>query len=129
MLQSFHQSAEQFEIIFNKAKFNALPVDLKAVIDTAVQASSAEMSWKAIDRYSQDYVALQNDGVKFYKTPDSILLAQLKAWDEIARKKSAENPLFKKVMDSMEQFALRACRWQNDTNVDFKMAFNHATTK
>ncbi len=129
MLQSFHQSAEQFEIIFNKAKFNALPADLKAVINTAVQASSAEMSWKAIDRYSQDYAALQNDGVKFYKTPDPILQAQLKAWDEITRKKSAENPMFKRVMDSMEQFAIRACRWQNDTNVDFKMAFNHATAK
>ena len=129
MLQSFHQSAEQFEIIFNKSKFNALPTDLKAVVNAAVQASSAEMSWKAIDRYSEDYAALQNDGVKFYKTPDAILQAQLKAWDDITRKKSAENPLFKKVMDSMEQFALRACRWQNDTNVDFKMAFNHATAK
>ena len=129
MLQSFHQSAEQFEFIFNKTKFNALPIELQAVISTAVQASSAEMSWKAIDRYSQDYLALQNDGVKFYKTPDAILQAQLKAWDEITRKKSAENPLFKKVMDSMEKFAMRACPWQNDTNVDFKMAFRHATTK
>ena len=99
------------------------------MVNAAVQASSAEMSWKAIDRYSEDYAALQNDGVKFYKTPDAILQAQLKAWDDITRKKSAENPLFKKVMDSMEQFALRACRWQNDTNVDFKMAFNHATAK
>ena len=25
MLQSFHQSGEQFEILFNKAKYNALP--------------------------------------------------------------------------------------------------------
>ena len=129
MLQSFHQSAEQFEIILNKSKFNALPTDLKALVNAAVQASSAEMSWKAIDRYSEDYAALQNDGVKFYKTPDAILQAQLKAWDDITRKKSADNPLFKKVMDSMEQFALRACRWQNDTNVDFKMAFNYATAK
>ncbi len=129
MLQSFHQCAEQFEILFNKPKFNALPPDLKAVIAGAVQASSAEMSWKAIDRYSQDYIELQKSGVKFYKTPDAILQEQLKAWDEITKKKSAENPLFKKVLDSMEKFALRACRWQNDTNVDYKMAFQHSTAK
>ena len=129
MLQSFHQCAEQFEIIFNKAKFNALPVDLKALISVAVQAASAEMSWKAIDRYSQDYIELQKSGVKFYKTPDAILQTQLKAWDEITSKKSAENPLFKKVLASMEKFATRACRWQNDTNVDYKMAFQHATGK
>ena len=129
MLQSFHQCAEQFEIIFNKAKFNALPVDLKALISVAVQAASAEMSWKAIDRYSQDYIELQKSGVKFYKTPDAILQTQLKAWDEITSKKSAENPLFKKVLASMEKFATRACRWQNDTNVDYKMAFQHAIGK
>ena len=129
MLQSFHQCAEQFEILFNKPKFNALPTDLKAIISGAVQASSAEMSWKAIDRYSQDYIELQKSGVKFYKTPDAILQEQLKAWDEITKKKSTENPLFKKVLDSMERFALRACRWQNDTNVDYKMAFQHSTAK
>jgi TRAP-type mannitol/chloroaromatic compound transport system substrate-binding protein len=129
MLQSFHQCAEQFEIIFNKAKFNALPPDLKSLIAVAAQAASADMSWKAIDRYSQDYIELQKSGVKFYKTPDSILHAQLKAWDDITTKNAAENPLFKKVLDSMEKFASRACRWQNDTNVDYKMAFQHATAK
>ncbi len=129
MLQSFHQSAEQFEILFNKAKFNALPADLKALVAVAVQAASAEMSWKAIDRYSRDYIELQKSGVKFYKTPDLILREQLKAWDEITRKKSAENPQFRKVLDSMEQFAARACRWQHDTNVDYKMAFQHSTAK
>ena len=129
MLQSFHQSAEQFEILFNRTKFNSLPADLKSIVNAAVQASSADMSWKAIDRYSQDYIELQKGGVKFYQTPDAILQAQLKAWDNITKKKSAENPLFKTVLDSMEKFAMRACRWQNDTSVDFKMAFRHATSK
>jgi TRAP-type mannitol/chloroaromatic compound transport system substrate-binding protein len=129
MLQSFHQCSEQFEILFNKTKYNALSADLKSVINTAVAASSADMSWKAIDRYSNDYIELQKGGVKFYKTPDAILQAQLKAWDDITKKKSAENPLFKKVLDSMRAFAERACRWQNDTVVDYKMAFRHATRK
>ncbi len=31
---------------------------------------------------------------------------------------------FKKVLQSMQTFAERACRWQNETNVDYKMAFN-----
>ncbi len=86
MLQSFHQSAEQFEVLFNKTKYNALPADLKSVIAVAVQAASADMSWKAIDRYSQDYIELQKGGVKFYKTPDAILQAQLRAWDDITKK-------------------------------------------
>ncbi|MCE2914160.1 MAG: TRAP transporter substrate-binding protein [Rubrivivax sp.] len=126
MLQSFHQSGEQFEILFNKDKYNALPGELKSVIDYAVQAASADMSWKAIQRNSADYIELKTkDKVNFYKTPDSVLRAQLAAWDKVTKAKSAEQPLFAKVMDSQRAFAQRAGAWQNDYMVDFKMAWNH----
>ena len=126
MLQSFHQSGEQFEILFNKGKYDALPAELKAVIDYAVQAASADMSWKAIQRNSQDYIELKTkDKVNFYKTPDAILRAQLAAWDKVIAAKSAENALFKKVLESQRAFAQRAGSWQNDYMVDFKMAWNH----
>ena len=125
MLQSFHQCSEQFEILFNKKRYDALPGELKSIIDYAVQAASADMSWKAIDRYSTDYGEMQKAGVKFWKTPDAILKAQLAAWDKVIAAKSAENPSFKKVLDSMRTFAQRAGKWQNDTLVDYKMAYNH----
>jgi len=130
MLQSFHQCSEQFEILFNKKKYDSLPGELKTIINHAVEAASADMSWKAIDRYSKDYIEMQEkQGVKFYKTPDAILRRQLEAWDKIVAAKSAENPSFKKVNDSMRDFAQRACRWQNDTLVDYKMAYNHFFAK
>ena len=126
MLQSFHQCSEQFEILFNKKKYDALPAELKAIIANAVQACSAEMSWKAVDRYSKDFIELQTkDKVKFYTTPRSILQSQLTVWDQITAKKAGENPMFKKVMDSQKAFAERAGRWQGFTNVDYKMAFDH----
>jgi TRAP-type mannitol/chloroaromatic compound transport system substrate-binding protein len=125
MLQSFHQSTEQFEILFNKGKYSALASELKKIIDYAVQASSADMSWKAVDRNSKDYIELKKAGVNFYKTPDAILRNQLESWDKVMAKKSAENALFKKVLDSQKAFAQRAGAWQNDYLVDFKMAYNH----
>jgi TRAP-type mannitol/chloroaromatic compound transport system substrate-binding protein len=125
MLQSFHQSGEQFEILFNGPKYNALPNELKKAIDVAVEAASADMSWKAIERNSRDYGELKKSGVNFYKTPDAILRAQLDAWDKVIAKKSGENPLFKKVLDSQRAYAQRVIPWQNDYMVDFKMAYNH----
>jgi TRAP-type mannitol/chloroaromatic compound transport system substrate-binding protein len=126
MLQSYHQNAEQFEITFNKDKFNALPQKMQAMIANAVDAASADMSWKAVDRYSQDYIELQTkDNVKFYKTPDAILKQQLEIYDEVVKKKAAENPLFKKIVQSQIKFAERAARWENDTVVSRKMAFDH----
>ncbi|MBL8510839.1 MAG: TRAP transporter substrate-binding protein [Betaproteobacteria bacterium] len=130
MLQSFHQASENFEILFNKKKYDALPGELKSIIDYAVQASSADMSWKAIDRYSRDYEEMRSkQGVKFYKTPDAILRAQLDTWDKVVAAKESENPVFKKVNESMKAFAERAARWQNDTLVDYKMAYNHFFNK
>ena len=126
MLQSFHQNAEQFEVLFNKDKFNALPQKIQVIIENAADAASADMSWKAIDRYSKDYLEMQQkQGVKFYKTPDALLQRQLTVYDQAATKKMAENPLFKEVADSQKQFAQRAVRWDLDTNVNRRMAYQH----
>jgi TRAP-type mannitol/chloroaromatic compound transport system substrate-binding protein len=126
MLQSYHQNAEQFEITFNKQKFDALPDKMKAIIENAVEAASADMSWKAVDRYSKDYIELQQkDKVRFYKTPDSVLQRQLVAYDEAANKKAGENPIFKEIADSQRAFAARAVKWDLDTNVNRRMAYNH----
>ena len=126
MLQSYHQNAEQFEIMFNKTKYDALPEKMRAIIANAVEAASQDMSLKAIDRYSQDYIELQTkDNVKFYKTPDAILKRQLEIYDEVVKKKAGENPLFKEILDSQIAFAKRATQWEQDTVVNRRMAFDH----
>jgi TRAP-type mannitol/chloroaromatic compound transport system substrate-binding protein len=126
MLQSYHQNAEQFEITFNKTKYDGLPEKMRAIIANAVDAASADMSMKAIDRYSKDYIELQTkDGVKFYKTPDAILKKQLEIYDEVVKKKSAENPLFKEILQSQLAFAQRTTQWEQDTVVSRKMAYDH----
>src|SRR6476619_3318631 len=108
MQQSYHQNAEQFEISFNKTKFDALPDKLKAIISNGVEAASQDMSWKSIDRYSKDYIELQTkDNVKVYKTPDSVLKRQLE------------------IFESQLAFAKRAVQWEQDTVVNRKMAYDH----
>jgi len=125
MLQSYHQNAEQFEIMFNKTKFDALPAKIKAVIENAVEAASADMSWKAIHRYSQDYIEMQQkQNVRFYKTPDSVLARQLVVYDQAADKRK-DNALFNEIAASQKAFAARAVRWQLDTQVGSRMAYNH----
>ena len=126
MLQSYHQNAEQFEIMFNKDKYNALPAKIRAILDNAAEAAGQDMAWKAIDRYSKDYEEMQSkDKVKFYKTSDSVLQKQLEIFDQVAEKKSAENPLFKEIVESQMAFAKRATQWEQDTITNRRMAYNH----
>ena len=125
MLQSYHQNAEQFEIMFNKTKYDALPAKMRSVIENAVEAASADMSWKAVDRYSKDYAEMSAGGIKFYKTPDAVLQRQLTGYDTAAAKKSEGNALFKEIEASQKAFAARAVKWDLDTNVNRRMAYNH----
>ncbi len=126
MLQSYHQNAEQLEITFNKTKYDALPAKMRAIIASAVDASSANMMWKAIDRNSQDYITLQTvDKVRFYKTPNSVLQKQMEAYDDVIAKKSVGNPLFQEIIDSQKKFAERAVKWEQDVVVNRRMAFDH----
>jgi TRAP-type mannitol/chloroaromatic compound transport system substrate-binding protein len=130
MLQSYHQNAEQFEITFNKTKYDALPAKMKALIEYAVEAASADMSWKAIDRYSKDYIEMQTkDKVRFYKTPDSVLQKQLDIFDAVLAKYSSQTPMFKEIAESQRNFAERSVKWFLDTQVGSRMAYNHYFAK
>src|SRR5438105_9948284 len=130
MLQSYLQNEEEYEITFNKTKFDALPDKMKAVIANAVEAASADMSWKAIDRYSKDYIELQTkDKVRFYKTPDSVLQKQLEIYDQVADKKATDNALFKEIAESQKAFAARRVSGISVTNVSGRLAFTPSSAR
>jgi TRAP-type mannitol/chloroaromatic compound transport system substrate-binding protein len=124
MVQSYHQSAECFEIVFNKTKFDTLPAELQAMIRYSVESASADMSWKAMDRYSKDLEALKAAGVKVHQTPDSVLQAQLAAWDKVIAAQSAD-PFFAKVVESQKAWAKRVVGAQFELEVDQKLAYDH----
>ncbi len=123
-VQSYHQALECFELLFNKAKFEGLSKELQAIIKYAAEASSADMSWKAQERYSKDLAAIKARGVKVVQTPKSIQEAQLQAWDKVLTNLSAD-PFFKKVVDSQKAWAQRVVGFQLEYEADQKMAYDH----
>ncbi len=125
MLQSYHQSAEAFEVIFNKGKYDAMGAEQKAILKFAAESASSDMYWKALDRYSKDLAALRGRGVNVIKTPDAILKAQLEAWDKVVARLSAENPFFKKVIDSQRAWAQRTVGYERVNTPSREMSYTH----
>ncbi len=124
MTQSYHQAGEHFEILFNKTKFESLPKDIQKIIRYACMAQSADMTWKFYKRNSDDMIEMeQKKGVKFIKTPKSVLLAQLKAWEKIVEKESKENPFFAKVIKSQKEWAARTVPWRQKIMVEMDTAY------
>jgi TRAP-type mannitol/chloroaromatic compound transport system substrate-binding protein len=124
--QSYHMSNNFCEVMINRKRYDALPAELKTVLRHAAHAASADMGWKAMHRMSQDFLELQTEQkVKTYVTPKPILDAQLKAWNSVIERRSAENPLFAKVIESQKAWAKRVMYWHNQVQVDQKAAYTH----
>ncbi len=124
--QSYHMSNNFCEIMINRKKYDALPAEFKTILKLASHAASADMEWKSMHRMSQDYIEMQTmQKVKAYRTPKPILDAQLKSWEVVIAKHSADNPLFAKIVESQKAWAKRVMYWHNDVQVDQRAAYTH----
>lgn len=126
MMGSYHQAMEFFEIIFNKKKFEALPKDLQAILGYAAEAASTSNYATAMDNYSRDLAELKSkEKVNVLRTPQSVFDAQIKAWDKIVAKLTAEDPFFKKVWESQLAWGKRVGYYNFFNNADYKAAYEH----
>jgi TRAP-type mannitol/chloroaromatic compound transport system substrate-binding protein len=122
---SYHQAAEFFQIMFNRDKFLSLPKEHQSILEYGAEAANtANYGW-AMDVYSKDLQKLiHEDGVHVWRTPQSIMNAQLKSWDEVLVKLN-EDPFFKKVVDSQKAWSHRVAFYDIVNAADYKLAFEH----
>jgi TRAP-type mannitol/chloroaromatic compound transport system substrate-binding protein len=125
-LASFHQSQEAFEITFNKKTFGGLAPELQKILEYASEAENSNFFWHNTLRYADDLGKLKNKlGVNIYRTPDSVMADQLKAWDVITDKFSNKDPFFKKVVDSQKVYAKKVMAYLLLNQPDYGMAYKH----
>ena len=123
MLSSYHQASESFEFIFNKDTFEDLDPDLQAILKYGVEAAHLANTALAMDKYSADLAKLQTEsGVNVKRTPDTVLTAQLEAWDKIMPA-LMEEPFFAKVTESQKAWTERVAYYSLMGAPDYKMAF------
>jgi TRAP-type mannitol/chloroaromatic compound transport system substrate-binding protein len=125
MMGSYHQAAEFFEIIFNKHRFESLPKEHQAILEYGAEAANTANYALAMDRYSKDLDTLINkDGVNVYRTPQSVMDAQLKSWDKVLGE-LMKDPFFKKVVDSQKAWSHRVAFYDLMNAADYKLAYKH----
>ncbi|MCE2522884.1 MAG: TRAP transporter substrate-binding protein [Rhodobacteraceae bacterium] len=125
-LASFHQSQEFFEISFNKRKFESLSPELQAILRHASEAENSNFYWHNTKRYAEDLTTLRDEqGVNVYRTPDSVMAEQLKAWDIVIERLANEDSFFAKVIDSQKTYAEEVMGYLNLNQPDYKLAYDH----
>ena len=117
MARSYHQATELLVIDLNKPKYDAMPSDLKAIMKYAAYAESANGEWMWFDKNSTDYAKLLARGIQIIKTPQSVLDAELKAWDAVIADESKNNPEFVAILESQKAWAKRVFPWADTVNI------------
>ncbi len=126
MMGSYHQAMEFFEIAINKKKWATIPKDLQAILEYAAEAASSANWWTAMDNYSRDLqLLITKHKVNVIRTPKSIFVEQLKAWDTLTAKLSKEDPFFAKVVESQRAWAKRVAYYMFLNEADYKLGYEH----
>jgi TRAP-type mannitol/chloroaromatic compound transport system substrate-binding protein len=105
------------ECMMNKAKWDALPADLKAIIEYACKATTNDM----LSAYTyHDVEAMEklvkNYGVKINAFPDDVIKALFKTSNEVVAEVGASSPIGQKVYKSYSDF--RALRVRFDPYIE-----------
>jgi len=125
-LPGIHQPTGMMEVLINKSKWDALPADLKMIIEYACMAT--QTWWDAAIKLqnSKDLETLVNKhSVNVIETPKEILLEVLKAWDKVAEKHCKENAFFNKVYQSQKEYAKRIVPYKRLNEPAYELAADY----
>jgi TRAP-type mannitol/chloroaromatic compound transport system substrate-binding protein len=103
-----HEPSVVGELIINTEVWASLPPQNQEAIRSATTETFLRW-WVKWQKQNADAIEEMRTkhGTQILRTPPEILIAFLKAWDEIAKEESAKNPFFKKVLDSQHAYAAK----------------------
>ena len=125
MMSSYHQPAEMLEIEFNKTKWDSLAKEQQAILRYAVWSTGLDNTMTGYPQFGKDLqTIIHKDKVAVKRTPESILKAQLAAWDKVVAQYDKEE-WFKKISDHQRAWAKDVAYYDILNRADQKLAYDH----
>jgi len=107
-----HQPSCQFDVVINKKKWDALPDDLKAIVE--ICAKETQMwSWTWLENLNIPALKLMGKHVKYIKMTDEALNEFAKETHKYIEELKQKYPDVKKVMESQEKFRKDFAQWRD----------------
>jgi TRAP-type mannitol/chloroaromatic compound transport system substrate-binding protein len=121
-----HEPSTVGELMINTEVWKALTPQQQEVVRSATVETFVRWSvkWQKQNADALDEMRTKH-GVQVLRTPPEILVAFLKAWDEIAQEESAKNPFFKKVLDSQREYASKVVPAKRFMHPPYSFAANY----
>jgi TRAP-type mannitol/chloroaromatic compound transport system substrate-binding protein len=108
----WHESATVSELLINKAAWDKLPADLKAIVSNAASACNViGEAWCQRNNSEAMEDLVKNQKVIARPLPDSVISALRAETQKVLAEAVAKDPLVKKVHDSYMSFKAKYDRW------------------
>ena len=109
----WHEPSAEVQFFVNKKAFAKLPKEYQIILKTAMKVAASEMF---IDSYNQNVVAWEKmkkeyPNIQVKTFPHEVLVAMKKASDEVLANYSKQDPLFKEIYDSQQQYLKKSRPW------------------
>jgi TRAP-type mannitol/chloroaromatic compound transport system substrate-binding protein len=121
-----HESSAIGELMINTEVWKALAPQHQEAIRSATTETFLRW-WVRWQKQNADAIEEMRTkhGTQILRTPPDILIAFLKAWDEMAKEESAKNPFFRRVLDSQREYASKVVPAKRFYAPPYSFAANH----
>ena len=94
-------------------KINALPADLKAILEAAVSTIGSKLMEQATHANAEAWANISKEypNVKVQQFPSDVMAALKKAAREIEDEQAAKDPVFKEILESQRAYLAKVRPW------------------
>jgi TRAP-type mannitol/chloroaromatic compound transport system substrate-binding protein len=108
----WHEPGPALETIVNKEAYNALPDDLKAIVENACNAANQDIYSNYIAKNNSSLKVLVEDhNVELRRLPDDVLAELRVLADEVVAESVADDPLGQRILASFMDFREQVRDW------------------
>jgi TRAP-type mannitol/chloroaromatic compound transport system substrate-binding protein len=101
----WQETGSSLELVINKQAWESLPVDLQAMVETAIRAANQDMLDEYTARNNAALVALvEEHGVQLRPLPDDVLIELHRISDQVLAELTEKDPLAMRVYKSQKAF-------------------------
>ena len=116
-----HSYRENAELMFNKQVWDGLSPDLKRILEEAAHASTLRLWARHLVDNARTAQELRTKyGVTIVRTPADVAKGYLEAWDKKVLPKFLQDPFFRRVWQSQQNFARLVVPYRRDTEPDYR---------
>jgi TRAP-type mannitol/chloroaromatic compound transport system substrate-binding protein len=107
-----HQPSCQFDVVFNKNKWDELPEDLKIIVEICAKETQL-WAWAWQENLNIEALKIMGKSTEFVKMDEAAIIGFAKTSFEYLDDLSAKNADVKKVLDSQELFKQEFAQWRD----------------